>query len=347
VKAAVLHGQNDIIYEDIQKPEIGKDEVLINVKATGICGSDIPRVLGKGAHYYPIVLGHEFAGVVADVGENVDNVQIGARVTAAPLVPCHNCIDCQTGHFSQCNYYKFIGSSLFGSWAEYVKVPAINVVKLPDEVSFEEGAFFEPSTVVLHAIFNSDFRSGYSAAVLGCGTIGQLTIQWLRIMGASHIYVFDIDNEKLEIAKKLGAEDCFNTLDKGFEEKFQDIVKNRGVDYVFETAGVVFTQKLSLKIVTKKGTICFVGTATNNLVLEPSLFELILRKEVTLKGSWMSYSAPFPGHEWWLTAEAFRKKDLKVENMIYKKFSLSDINEAFNLFKTHVPIKGKVMLFNE
>lgn len=347
MKAAVLHGQNDIVYEDIQKPEIGDDEVLINIKATGICGSDIPRVLGKAAHYYPIVLGHEFGGIVVDKGKNVTNIDVGERVTAAPLVPCHKCIDCQKGHFSQCNYYKFIGSSLFGSWAEYVKVPAINIVKLPDEVSFEEGAFFEPSTVVLHAIFNSDFRSGYSAAVLGCGTIGQVTIQWLRIMGASHIYAFDIDNEKLELAKKLGAEVCFNTLDKNFEEKFQDIVGNRGADYVFETAGVIFTQKSSLKIVAKKGTVCFVGTVTENLVLEPPLFELILRKEITLKGSWMSYSAPFPGHEWWLTAEAFKKKNLNVKNMIYKEFSLSNINEAFNLFRNQMRVNGKIMLINE
>lgn len=347
MKAAVLRSENDIVYKDIQRPEIGDDEVLVNVKATGICGSDIPRVLGKAAHYYPIVLGHEFAGVVAEVGKNVENVGIGIRVTCAPLVPCHRCAECQMGHFSQCSHYKFIGSSLFGSWAEYVRVPAINIVRLPDEVSFEEGAFFEPSTVVLHGIFNADFRAGYSAAVLGCGTIGQLAVQWLRIMGASRIYAFDIDGEKLELAKELGADACFNTSVESFEEELKDIVEDGGVDYVFETAGVPFTQRLSLSVAAKRGTVCFIGTPAKDLTLQPHLFEMILRKELTLKGSWMSYSAPFPGREWWLTAEAFKKKILKAEPMIFKKFPLRDVNKAFDLFRNRSPVKGKIMLINE
>ena len=110
MKAAVLHGQDDIRIEEVDMPRIGHDEVLVRVKATGVCGSDIPRVLGTGAHFYPIVLGHEFSGEVVEIGDNVTNVQVGDKVAGAPLVPCHKCIDCLRGHYSQCKHYSFIGS---------------------------------------------------------------------------------------------------------------------------------------------------------------------------------------------------------------------------------------------
>lgn len=346
MRAAVLHAQGDIRYEEIEAPLIGRDEVLIEVKVTGICGSDVPRVLGKAAHYYPIVLGHEFSGIVADVGADVTGIKPGDRVTAAPLLPCHKCIDCQLGHFSQCKYYKFVGSSVFGSWAQYVKLPAVNVVKLPDEVSFEEGALFEPSTVAAHGIFSADFRPGFIAAVLGTGTIGQLTVQWLRILGASRILAFDIDDEKLAQAERLGADIGINTARDGFVEEVHKLTDGRGIDYVFETAGVAFTQKLSLDVAANKGTICFIGTPTADLVLPPPLFERILRKELKLTGSWMSYSAPFPGKEWTLTAEAFSKGILKGDPMIFAKFALSDIKKAFELYQKKEPIKGKIMLVN-
>jgi L-iditol 2-dehydrogenase len=347
MKAAVLRAKNDIRYEDIDAPIILPNEVLIEVRATGICGSDIPRVLGDAAHYYPIVLGHEFSGIIADVGEQVSNVKKGDRVTAAPLLPCHECIDCQLGHFSQCKHYKFIGSSVFGSWAQYVKVPARNIIKLPDNVSFEEGAFFEPSTVALHGIFNADFRPGFDAAVLGVGTIGQLAVQWLRILGAAHITAFDVDEAKLAKSKDMGADVCINTSEEGFKDEINKIVENRGIDYVFETAGVTFTQKLSLDIVANKGTVCFIGTPTADLNLSPPIFEKILRKELKLTGSWMSYSAPFPGKEWMLTADALARKVLKCETMIHEKFALSDVDDAFDLYRKHIPMSGKVLLVNE
>ena len=150
MKAAVLHASDDLRYEEYPTPEIQAGEVLVKVKATGICGSDIPRVLGQGAHFYPIVLGHEFAGEVVEVGADVGALKAGDRVTAAPLLPCLQCDDCQQGHYAQCKFYSFIGSRVQGSFAEYVKLPARNAVKFEQTVSFEQGAFFEPATVALH-----------------------------------------------------------------------------------------------------------------------------------------------------------------------------------------------------
>ena len=147
MKAGVVHAREDIRYEEIATPVPKKGQVLIKVKYTGICGSDIPRVNGDACHFFPNVLGHEFSGTVAEVGEGVTKLQVGDRVAGVPLVPCMECEDCQKGNYSLCKHYSFIGSREFGSFAEYVVVPERNAVKFDDEVSFEQGAFFEPATV--------------------------------------------------------------------------------------------------------------------------------------------------------------------------------------------------------
>ena len=147
MKAGVVHAREDIRYEDIEQPKPGAGQVLIKVKYTGICGSDIPRVNGDACHYFPNVLGHEFSGTVVETGEGVSSLNVGDRVAGVPLVPCMKCEDCQKGNYSLCKHYSFIGSREFGSFAEYVVVPERNAVKFEDSVSFEQGAFFEPSTV--------------------------------------------------------------------------------------------------------------------------------------------------------------------------------------------------------
>ncbi|MDN5344997.1 MAG: L-iditol 2-dehydrogenase [Clostridia bacterium] len=193
MKAAVLHGQKDIRYEEVADPVINKGEVLVKVKACGICGSDLPRVLGKGAHYYPIILGHEFAGEIAAIGDEVSGLAVGDRIACAPLIPCHHCPDCSRGNYSQCKNYTFIGSRIQGAWAEYIKVPAVNAVKLPDGVSFVEGAFFEPATVALHGILLMQGSGGQDVAILGMGTIGLLVLQLVKALGAKRILAMDID----------------------------------------------------------------------------------------------------------------------------------------------------------
>jgi len=203
LKAAVLHGQDDIRIEEVDMPKIGDDEVLVRVKATGVCGSDIPRVLGTGAHFYPIILGHEFSGEVVEIGKNVSNVQVGDKVAGAPLVPCHKCIDCLRGHYSQCKHYSFIGSRTSGSWAEYVKMPAINAVKLPNEVGFIEGAFMEPITVALHGLFVMDFKGGSDVAIVGMGTIGLLALQCAMALGAKTYTLLILMTKNLKLPRNM------------------------------------------------------------------------------------------------------------------------------------------------
>ena len=348
MKAGVVHAKDDIRYEEIQKPEVTPGKVLIKVKYTGICGSDIPRVNGDACHYFPNVLGHEFSGTVEEVGEGVTTLKPGDRVAGVPLVPCMKCTDCQKGNYSLCRHYIFIGSREFGSFAEYVVVPEKNAVKFGAEVSFEKGAFFEPATVALHGLRRVEYRGGKSVAILGGGTIGLMTMQWAKIFGAEKVAVFDILDERLELAKRLGADCGINSGKEDFMERVKELTDGRGFDYVYETAGNTITMKLAFKLAANKAQVCFIGTPTKDLSFSVEEWENMNRKEFMLTGSWMSYSAPFPGDEWELTAHYFRTGELKFDDsFIYKKIPLSKIDEAFEMFKTPGLVKGKILIDSE
>ena len=152
MKAGVVYARDDLRFEDIDKPSPKAGEVLVKVKYTGICGSDVPRVNGDACHFFPNVLGHEFSGTVVELGEGVTKLAVGDRVAGVPLVPCMECEDCKRGDYSLCKHYSFIGSRQFGSFAEYVVVPERCAFKFADGVSFEQGALFEPATVALHGL---------------------------------------------------------------------------------------------------------------------------------------------------------------------------------------------------
>jgi L-iditol 2-dehydrogenase len=345
MKAGVLYAKEDIRYEEIETPSPKEGEVLIKVKYSGICGSDLPRVNGDASHYYPNVLGHEFSGVVAEVGEGVTRVKAGDRVSGAPLVPCFKCDDCHRGDYSLCKHYSFIGSRQFGSFAEYVVVPEKNAVKFDDSISFEQGAFFEPVTVALHGLLRLNYQGGKTVAILGGGTIGLFTMQWAKIFGAKKVVVFDISNERLELAKRLGADEGINTLEEGFLEKVKELTNGNGFDYVYETAGNTITMKMAYEVVANKGGVSLIGTPTKELAFSVSEWENLNRKEFTLTGSWMSYSAPFPGKEWEWTAHYFKTGALKFDNsLIFKKIPLSKIKDAFEMYKTPGTVKGKILI---
>lgn len=348
MKAGVVYAPKDIRYEDIKKPVPQAGQVLIKVKYTGICGSDVPRVNGTACHFYPNVLGHEFSDTVEQVGEGVTTLQEGDRVAGVPLVPCMKCADCQRGDYSLCKHYSFIGSREFGSFAEYVVVPERNAVKFEDAVSFEQGAFFEPATVALHGLQRTPFRGGGSVAILGGGTIGMFVMQWAKIFGAKDAVVFDIAPERLELGKRLGATAGINTLEPDYMEKAKALTSGRGFDYVFETAGNTITMKMAFALAANKASVCFVGTPTRELSFSVEEWENMNRKEFTLTGSWMSYSAPFPGKEWELVAHYFKTGDLKFdESFIFRKFPLSRIAEAFALYETPGAVKGKILIDSE
>ena len=347
MKAGVVHGREDIRFEDINKPIPKKGQVLIKVKYTGICGSDVPRVNADACHFYPNILGHEFSGVIEEVGEGVTSLKVGDRVAGVPLVPCMKCEDCQSGNYALCKHYSFIGSREFGSFAQYVVVPEKNAVKFEDEVSFEQGAFFEPATVALHGLQRVPYEGGKTVAILGGGTIGLFTMQWAKIFGAKKVVVFDINNERLELAKDLGADAGINTLEDGFIQNALELTNNRGFDYVYETAGNTITMKMAFELASNKANVCFIGTPTKEITFSVKEWEQMNRKEFNLTGSWMSYSAPFPGKEWELTAHYFKTGELKFDqSLIYKKIPLKEISRAFEMYKNN-QVKGKILIDSE
>ena len=227
-------------------------------------------------------------------------------------------------------------------------VPERNAVKFGDNVTFEQGAFFEPSTVALHGLLRVNYQGGGTVAILGGGTIGLFTMQWAKIFGARKAVVFDISEERLALAKKLGADDAINTLDENYMDKALALTGGRGYDYVYETAGNTATMHMAFEAAGNKAEVCFIGTPTKELTFTVKEWENMNRKEFTLTGSWMSYSAPFPGREWELTAHYFKTGELKFdESLIYRKIPLSKIDEAFAMYKVPGQVKGKLLIDSE
>ncbi len=348
MRACVLHGNEDLRYEEYPLREVEAGMVRVRVRAAGICGSDIPRVLKNGAHFYPVVLGHEFSGVIDKIGEGVTGLEVGDTVAGVPLVPCMKCEDCLAGNYSLCRHYSFIGSRQSGAFADYVVIPAINAVKYDPSIPFEQAAMFEPSTVALHGLRKSGYRGGENVAVLGGGTIGIFAMQWAKILGAEKITVFDIVPERLELAKRMGADEIVNTKEEDVAERVQQITNGKGFAYVLETAGNPAIVKMFFEIASNTATVCFIGTPTKNIEFNPREWEQLNRKELHLFGSWMSYSAPFPGKEWEMTAHYFATGQLKFDpKMIDRKFKMENAAEAFDLYKTAGTVKGKIMLMND
>ena len=184
-------------------------------------------------------------------------------------------------------------------------------------------------------------------AVLGGGTIGLFTMQWAKIFGSRKAVVFDISEERLELAKRLGADEVINTTEEGFLEKAMELTGGKGFAYVYETAGQAPTMYMAFELAANKAHVCFIGTPHVDLTFTPRMWENMNRKEFKLTGSWMSYSSPFPGKEWELTAHYFATGQLKFdEGLIYKKMPMSQAQEAFQMFKTPGLVKGKVLLCN-
>ena len=348
MKAAVVHAQNDIRYEDYPAPEMKPGHVRIRVRACGICGSDIPRVLGKAAHFYPIVLGHEFSGDVAEVAEDVTGVQVGDRVVCAPLIPCYKCPDCAVGNFSLCKHYTFIGSRIQGGFADYVVVPAGNVVKFSPEYSYEEAALTEPASIALHGVLLNDFKGGGSVGIVGAGTIGVLTAMWAKLLGAAQVVLFDIDDARLELAREITGCEGVNTLNEPPSDAVRRITGGTGFNDVFGVSGAPASYKTCFAVTANKAHVCFIGTPTGDITFTAGEWETINRRELLVTGSWMSYTAPFPGKAWTMCADYLNSGKLRLDRrLIHRVFPMSQCREAFDCYQNPSQVKGRILLVNK
>lgn len=344
MKAIRLIENSKIVIEEIEKPKILEDDdVLVNIKYSGICGSDYVRFFENQAKYYPIVITHEFSGIVEDVGKNVKNLNKGDKVCCIPLKPCFECNDCNLGNYSLCKNYGFIGSREDGGLQEYKILKEKNLKKLPNNFNLKYGAFFEPLTVVLHGLnvigsLKNNLLENKSVAVIGVGSIGILALQVLKSMNCI-VTAIDIDDEKLEMCRnKFNADYIINS--KNENEILNNLNK---FDYVIETSGANQSFYISLKLVKNKGNILYIGTPHNDLKFDFRDFELINRKELRIKGSWMNYSKEFPGYEWDKAIELFEKNLINLDEIISDDVDMEGFIKIFEKYKNRLN-KGKIFV---
>lgn len=343
MKQVVVKENNILDITETAIPECGPIDVLVKVHYSGLCGSDIPRIFHHGAHYYPVTLGHEFSGEVIAVGSEVTSVSIGQMICCIPLVPNFPMPECQRGFYSLGKGYTFVGSRLPGGNAEYVVIPQSSCYVLPEGVSDKQGAFFEPVTVGIHPILLAGGCENKNVIIIGAGTIGLLAMQSAKAMGAKTITAIDINQDKLALAQQLGANFIVNATDKDTVDAFEHDENIRFDQLILETAGTPQTYKLALSIAGPRAQIALIGTLHQNLQLSFQEYEQILRKELVMYGSWMNYSAPFPGQEWSIAASLFINDQINIDALISSDSTVEEyVHHVMAL--AGGPAKGKILL---
>ena len=348
MKGLLLYGEKDLRLEELPMPICGPDEVLVKSKFCGVCGSDVPRVLKySDKRKYPRALGHEFSAVVAAVGQHVDHVLPGDLVVVVPLIVCHRCVDCQNGHFGQCKNAKFIGDGFAdkGGFIEYNVIPKENILKMPDGMQARQAAFVEPLSVALHGLFLMGMRKHKPLAVVGVGTIGLLVLQAAKAMALGPIHVFDVNQQRLALARKLGADYVYDNHDPQFMDRYLDRTEGRGVTQVIEAVGMNETINLAVKIADTGADIAIIGGMVENVVMDPFTFYLTFsRRQMNMHGVWMSYSENFPGEAWRQAAELIAAGKIDIDTMIDRTVPITEALPSILDYETANKVKGKILL---
>lgn len=328
IKAGVLHGANDIRVEEVDFPQMKDGEVLIRVKVAGVCGSDV--------HYYkdgaigpyvvsgPMILGHECAGEIVDVAEDVKGFKPGDRVAVEPGYTCRKCIYCKTGRYNLCPDVTFMATPpIDGAYVEYVAWPADFVFHLPDNVTFDHGALIEPLAVGMHAVRRSRLRAGESVVILGAGTIGLSTLVSAEAAGAGEIIVADLEDVRLCMARELGATQTINASNENTVEAIQDLTHGFGSEVVFETAGVAATAQQTIEVAGRGGRVVWVGAAGGATVPIPAV--RVVDKELDIMGIFR-YANLFP-----YAIQLVSTGRIDVDGFVTHRYSLDNLKEALEV----------------
>jgi L-iditol 2-dehydrogenase len=342
VKACVLHGIGDLRYEEAPDPAPGQREVLVAVRACGVCGSDVPRVFAKGAYHFPTIPGHEFSGVVVAAGPGADAARVGTRVTVFPLIPCRACPACQVGAYAQCEDYDYLGSRSDGAFGEFVRVPEWNLARIPDGVSFEEAAMVEPAAVAAHALRQAGVDVGDCVQIFGAGPVGLLVGMWARLWGAGDVRLADIDARKTEFAQALGFIHTFNP-DAGDPAGWARNATERGADVVVEASGSTAAFEQCMFAARPFGRVVLVGNPAGEMRLSPNAYWAILRKELKVCGSWNSCFGVLPKDEWRLALEFMACGRLDVRPLITHRVALERLPDALVMMRDRTEFHNKVM----
>jgi L-iditol 2-dehydrogenase len=345
MKACVLHNIGDLRYEDAPTPDIAPDEVLLKIHAAGICGSDVPRVFTKGTYHFPTIPGHEFAGEAVKVNEGDEHL-LGGRFAVFPLLPCFDCVACAEGEYPGCGNYDYYGSRRDGAFAEYLAVKKWNLVPVPDEVSYEEAAMAEPCAVSLHALRRFGIRGGDTLAIFGAGTIGLLAGQAARAWGAERIIFFDVDERKLAFARRMGFEHAADPTDTDPAAYAFSLTDGRGADLSLDAAGVSATVEGAIAVAARSGKVILMGNPAGDIRLTQKGYWEILRRQLTLKGTWNS-SYNDVENDWTLALDSIRDGVFDLKPLITQRFALADCGEAFRVAADPSTFSVKVMFVNE
>ncbi len=328
MKAAMLYGVKDLKIEDIEVPEVGLGEVLVRVKAATTCGTDL-KIFQRGyvekIIKLPTVFGHEWAGEVAEVSEGLEWPKKSMRVRAGNSTPCLHCTMCQKGKYNLCENMIW----LWGAYAEYIKVPArmvqVNMQEIPQHVSYEEAAITEPLACVLHGAEEADVKLGDTVAIIGAGPIGLLHLLIAKENGAGKIINIDLVEDRLNFAKRLGADESINAGKENVVEKVRQFTDGYGADVVIEAIGLPATWKQALKLVRKGGTVIEFGGCPSGTEIKVDT-EWLHYGEVTIRGAF--HATPLHFRK---ALNLIASKTIDVRPLITRKMKLEEIKEAFEI----------------
>ncbi|WP_180954528.1 zinc-dependent alcohol dehydrogenase family protein [Bacillus sp. V5-8f] len=322
MKAAVTHAAKDLRIENVPVPEIKENEVLIQVKACGICGTDPHIYNGHFPAPMPLIQGHEFAGEVVMVGSAVTSVAVGDRVTADINISCGNCYYCRTGQKLFCENITQLGVHINGAFAEYVKAPENNIYKLPEGMTWEEGAYIEPLACVIRGQERANVKMGDTVAIIGAGPMGLAHAIMAKLNGASRVILSEMNKTRLQKAKDLGVDFVIDASEKDPVQEVLNLTEGRGADVVFEVVGAMPTYKQAFEMVRRGGTLVAYGAAPADHTLEIKPFE-IYSKELTIVGS---YAGTYG--TWVKAIQLISSKRFNPSDIISKTITLDQLEDG-------------------
>lgn len=351
MKAWKLKDIGDIeFYKDAAVPEPGDGEVLIKVKAAGICGSDVPRVYKDGAHRMPLIIGHEFSGQVDNVGANVDKSRLGKRMGIFPLIPCRNCIACLEKKYEMCSNYSYLGSRRDGGFSEYAAVPEWNLIELPDSVTWEQAAMLEPMAVSVHAMRQLKIEKDDTVLVCGAGTIGQLLVMFLLERGIEKVYVAGNKEFQKKSLLDIGLPEghFFNIKEGDFHKSIMEITSGQGVDAYFECVGRNETIADSVELVRAGGQACLMGNPAGDMGFSKANYWKILRKQLTLKGTWNSTylgdDNDAGSDDWHYVMNKLSEGKIHPEKLITHRLDISELEKGLLIMRDKTEDYVKIMV---
>jgi len=323
-----------IVIRDVPKPQLGMGEVLVEVKAGGVCGSDLhmDEWVGQGYDWMhlPLIMGHEFAGRVAEIDRNVKDVQVDDRVSVTPHVYCGTCHFCKDGRFNLClNRALKIGFTRDGGFAEYISVPAQCIYKLPPNLSYEMGAIVEPLCVALHGTEVARPEPGDAIAILGAGPIGLLEVQTSKIAGAGPIMVTGLgrDEGRLALAKELGAVETVNVQKEDPIAIAKNLTAGLGIDVVYELSGSPAAFKQGLRMLRRGGRLILIGLSMG--VGEIAPISDVVRAEIILQGSFN-----YVPRTWERAMKLLERGRVELKPLITHQLPLEKATEGFELARS-------------